>query len=173
MLHSCAGEDAAYIDGFNTIITLEAAISEETTLLRCMDGAIRDLCGVHGNYCVIESTARAIRWIISGLRQAGARRAVFYLDAPVSNSGKLAGMIRELTAREAFPAEVYPTPNSDTALFDRPNVVSSDAVVMDRCRSWLSLAENIIAEQLPERRFVDLCSPLRAAALPRPRDAAR
>ena len=33
------------IDGFNTIITLEVALSE-SVLLKCMDGAIRDLAGL-------------------------------------------------------------------------------------------------------------------------------
>lgn len=38
-----------HIDGFNIIITLEIALSG-STLLKCMDGTIRDLAGLRGTY---------------------------------------------------------------------------------------------------------------------------
>jgi hypothetical protein len=149
--------ETVHIDGFNSIITLEAAMSEETTLLRCMDGAIRDLCGLHGTYRIIESTAPAVTWIVRRLKQAGASRLIFYLDAPVSNSGKLAALIRKILEQEDLPPELRLLPNSDTALFGKAQVVSGDALVLDRCLSWLNLTGAIITEQLPRRRFVELC----------------
>jgi hypothetical protein len=148
--------ETVHVDGFNSIITLEAALSAETTLLRCMDGAIRDLCGLHGTYRIIESTAMAVAWIVQRLKQAGVSKVIFYLDAPVSNSGKLAALIRKTLEQEDLPPEIRLLSNSDPALFDKPNVVSGDAVVLDRCLSWLNLTGDIITEQLPRRRFVDL-----------------
>lgn len=72
-----------YIDGFNTIITLEIALSG-TTLLKCMDGTIRDLAGLRGTYRLIDKTPHAIKLAGRALVQTGAGKAVFYLDAPVS-----------------------------------------------------------------------------------------
>lgn len=40
-----------YIDGFNTIITLEIALCQ-SLLLQCMDGTIRDLAGLRGTKAV-------------------------------------------------------------------------------------------------------------------------
>lgn len=44
-----------HIDGFNTIITLEVALSS-SLILRCMDGTIRDLAGLRGTYHLIDKT---------------------------------------------------------------------------------------------------------------------
>jgi len=44
----CVGADLA-VDGFNQLITLEAALSG-AVLLRGRDGVLRDLAGVHGSY---------------------------------------------------------------------------------------------------------------------------
>jgi hypothetical protein len=148
--------DTVHVDGFNTIITLEAALSEGTTLLRCMDGAVRDLCGLHGTYRIIESTGRALAWIAACLKQAGAAGAIFYLDAPVSNSGKLSILIRRVMEEKGCAVEVRLPPDSDRELFGKGNVASSDAVVLDRCSSWLNLAGAVMAEHLPRRPFVEL-----------------
>ena len=52
-----------WIDGFNTIIPLEAALSGSTVLL-CMDGSARDLCGLHGSYRLIDKTDSAISLLL-------------------------------------------------------------------------------------------------------------
>ena len=51
-----------YVDGFNLIITLEVALSN-STLIKCMDGTIRDLAGLRGTYKLIDKTDRAINLI--------------------------------------------------------------------------------------------------------------
>lgn len=144
------------IDGFNLIITLEAALSPQTTLLRCMDGTVRDLCGLHGTYRIIESTKEALGWIGAALQERQTGAAIFYLDAPVSNSGRLREAILEEMARVALPCEVHLVPNADAELWGKQRVISSDGIVLDRCESWLNLAREIIASQLPGRRLVDL-----------------
>lgn len=47
------------IDGFNTIITLEVALSN-SLLIKCMDGTIRDLAGLRGTYRIIDKTELSI-----------------------------------------------------------------------------------------------------------------
>ena len=70
-----------HIDGFNIIITLEIALSG-STLLKCMDGTIRDLAGLRGTYRIIGKTHEAIRLLLCRLKELEAERAVFYLDSP-------------------------------------------------------------------------------------------
>lgn len=148
-----------YIDGFNLVITLEAAQSPQTTLMRCMDGTVRDLCGLHGTYRLIDATAAALRWVGEFFAQQGVARAVFYLDAPVSNLGRLGAAIMEEIQRCCVPCEVLLVPNADAALWGRASVVTSDAIILDRCESWVNLAAQLIALHLPERRIVGLdCS---------------
>lgn len=148
--------ETMYIDGFNLVITLEAVLSPETTLLRCMDGTVRDLCGLHGTYRIIGATQTALEWIGAELQKLLAGAAVFYLDAPVSNSGRLRAEILEAMGRAGLPCEVYFVPNADAELRDRELVVSSDGIVLDRCKSWLNLAGEIIDSRLPERRVIYL-----------------
>lgn len=58
------------IDGFNTVITLEVALSA-SLLLKCMDGTIRDLAGLRGTYCLIDKTDTAILLIGNILGKSG------------------------------------------------------------------------------------------------------
>jgi hypothetical protein len=148
--------ETVFVDALNLIISLEAALSPETTLLLCMDGTIRDLCGLHGTYRVIPDTEKALRQIFRFFKQKQAASAVFYIDSPVSNSGKLKAFIVKIKDEENFRAEAMLVPNSDRELFGRENVVSSDSVVLDRCKSWLNAAFEIIRHENPERKFIYL-----------------
>src|SRR5947207_3163101 len=47
------------IDGFNLLITIEAALSGGVLML-CRDGCIRDLSSVHGSYRSVQETETAI-----------------------------------------------------------------------------------------------------------------
>ena len=47
-----------WIDGFNTIITLEVLLSD-SLLFDCMDGTIRDLAALRGTYPLTPETAEA------------------------------------------------------------------------------------------------------------------
>jgi len=152
----CVSGQPVYIDGFNLIITLEAALSPETTLLRCMDNTVRDLCGLHGTYRIIEATGVALSWIGEALKEKQVGQTVFYLDAPVSNSGKLRTAILEEMERQKLVCEVYLVPNADAELWGKENVVTSDSIILDRCHSWINLACEIIEAKLPKRRIVDL-----------------
>lgn len=146
----------AYIDGFNLIILLEAAQCPQTTLLHCMDGALRDLCGLHSAYRLMDATTLSIQWITEALRKRGASRAVIYLDAPVSNSGKLRSVILAQMQALGMPCEVLLVPSADAMLWEKDVVISSDSNILDRCKSWVNLAHNIMADHLPQRRLIDL-----------------
>lgn len=92
-----------YVDAFNTIITLEVALSG-SLVVAAQDGTLRDLAGLSGTYHPIGKTVDAIDMLLSLFKQEKASCAVFFMDAPVSNSGRLAALI-EQRARELGGAQ--------------------------------------------------------------------
>lgn len=142
------------IDGFNLLITLEAALSE-STVLRCMDGTLRDLCGLRGTYRLIDKTDPALGRIASRLEAMEIRKAVWVLDAPVSNSGRLAARIRRVMEGRPFATEVQLSAHADDLLAGSPEIVTTDSVILDRCGRWVNLAGRTAAG-LPGFEPVDL-----------------
>lgn len=142
------------IDGFNTIITLEVALSE-SLLLKCMDGTIRDLAALRGTYRLIDKTDIAIMLIGSILEKNKVDKAVFYLDAPVSNSGRLKQRIIELLNQFAFEVQVELINNVDAVLEKLDNVITSDAIILDKCVSWINLNAKIIGEYYNSYSYID------------------
>lgn len=142
------------IDGFNTIITLEVALSD-SLLLKCMDGTIRDLAGLRGTYRLIDKTDTAILLIGNILGKSGVDKAVFYLDAPVSNSGRLKQRIIELLNQFNFEIQVEVVHNVDNVLEKLDNVITSDAIILDKCASWINLNAKIIEEINEDYPYVD------------------
>lgn len=142
------------IDGFNTIITLEVALSN-SILLKCMDGTIRDLAGLRGTYKLIDKTDIAINMIGEKLEEEKVSKVNFYLDAPVSNSGRLKMRILDILSKFTFKVEVNIINNVDTTLELLDNVVSSDSIILDKCESWINLNNMIIEENIKDYPFID------------------
>ena len=142
------------IDGFNTIITLEVALSD-SLLLKCADGTIRDLAALRGSYRLIDKTETAITLIGRSLEKCNVDKAVFYLDAPVSNSGRLKQRIVELLNQFCFEVQVEVINNVDTVLEKLDNVITSDAIILDKCVSWINLNRRIIEENLGDYPYID------------------
>lgn len=143
-----------HIDGLNLIITLEVALSG-STLLHCMDGTIRDLAGLRGTYKLIDKTDAAIELIGKRLKEMNIEKAIFYLDSPVSNTGRLKVRILEMLSTYDFDVEVILVPNADVILKSLDNVVTSDGIILNTCESWINLAYEIIKEYLPHVNYID------------------
>ncbi|MBR2834739.1 MAG: DUF434 domain-containing protein [Coriobacteriales bacterium] len=134
-----------WIDGFNTIITAEVMLSD-SLLLKGMDGCIRDLAALRGTYRMIPQTSQAINLILSMLQSAGVLRATFLLDEPVSNSGRLKTMIADHGESYSLDLDIRILKNVDRKLYDKENVITSDSVILDRCISWINLAEKYVEQ---------------------------
>ena len=147
-------ESVVYIDGFNTIITLEVALSD-SLLLKCMDGTIRDLAALRGTYRLIDKTETAIMLIGKALEENKVQKAIFYLDAPVSNSGRLKQRIIELLSQFSFEVEVEVINNVDSVLEKLDNVITSDAIILDKCGSWINLNARIMEKVKADYSYVD------------------
>lgn len=143
-----------HIDGFNTVITLEVALSD-SLLLKCMDGTIRDLAALRGSYRLIDKTESAITLIGKALEDFRIGKAVFYLDAPVSNVGRLKSAILELLSPLQFEVHIEVTDNVDTVLKTLDNVITGDAIILDQCISWINLNARVIEGINEEYPYVD------------------
>lgn len=137
--------EIVHIDGFNTVITLEVALSGSPVFV-CRDGAIRDLAGLRGTYRIIDQTQKAIELILRQLESLKIEKACFYLDAPVSNSGRLSLLIRQCAQRSGVSAEVQIIPDVDRVLEKMEGVVSGDAIILNRCASWLNMMPEIVEQ---------------------------
>jgi hypothetical protein len=78
------------VDGFNHLITLEAALSGGVVLV-CRDGCRRGVASVHGSYHSVEETTPALDLAAAACRDLKPSTMAWVLDQPVSNSGRLAG----------------------------------------------------------------------------------
>ncbi len=147
-------DETVYIDGLNVIITLETILSE-TTLIKCMDNTLRDLCGLRGTYKLIDKTDTAIRLIGEELANLKVSKVMFYLDSPVSNTGRLSQRIYELLQGFPFEVEVELVPNADVILESKSNVITSDAIILNKCYSWINLVYSIVCKKYPNTPIVD------------------
>lgn len=143
------------IDGFNLIITLETALSGSLLVLGA-DGVLRDLAGLRGTYRIIEQTGRALDLIGTLLSDCAVPEVHFYLDAPVSNSGRLKQAI--MRRADSWPCQttVGLVPDADGPLSGRERIVSSDSVLLDRCQSWFNLAALLVEQQIPKAWIASL-----------------
>jgi hypothetical protein len=100
------------VDGFNCLITVEAALSGGV-LLRGRDQALRDLLSVHGSYRQVQETERALQLLGNVIVGAAPTEVRWFLDRPVSNSGRLRGLIEAMASpgRSSWPTiPIAPSP---------------------------------------------------------------
>lgn len=145
------------LDGFNTIITLEVALSG-SLLLEGMDGTIRDLAGLRGSYRIVDKTVRAVELLLNRLDTLGVREALFFLDRQVSNSGRLRALLLESEHTVRVQVELHP--GVDGQLSRMKNVVTTDAIILDKCESWYNLNRDLIAQAVPDAWIFRLAPPL-------------
>nr|MBC8217650.1 DUF434 domain-containing protein [Planctomycetota bacterium] len=121
------------------------------------DGCYRDLASIHGTYRKVAETIPAVQLIGDFLREIGSGDTLWLLDSPVSNSGRLKTLIGELAQKNGWNWQVELLLSPDAKLKKTEMVVaSSDSVVLDRCKSWVNLATEIIRKKLPSARVIDL-----------------
>jgi len=144
------------VDGFNVVIAVEAALGGGV-LVRGRDGCVRDMSSVHGSYRAVEETERAVLLVGEALEALGPASALWLIDRPVSNSGRLAERIRRLAAERGWPWEVAVEFNPDREIVGSGRVaVTSDSNVLDGARRWVNLNEHLVERHLPSAWVIDL-----------------
>jgi len=165
------------IDGYNLLITIEAALTG-VLILRGRDGCFRDLASIHGTYRKVEETIPALTLIGAFLADLGIAEALWLLDSPVSNSGRLKTLIEELAQDHRWPWTVRLSLNPDAELRGQftvdsspfparrqlatenrqlpPIVVTTDSVVLDAFFFLYKVSSEIFTRRLPDAALIDL-----------------
>jgi len=144
------------IDGYNVIMTVESAMAGGVILL-ARDGCFRDIAGIHGTYRKVDETVPAVELVGRFLAEAGAGSCMWYLDSPVSNSGRLRGLILEIADKSDWPWQVELVYSPDGILARATeNIATADGEILTRCQRWHNLAREIIEKYIPEANIVDL-----------------
>jgi len=149
------GNSRLLIDGFNLIITLEAALSGGALLLG-RDDCFRDLASVHGSYRSVSETESTLLIIGTTLERLEPASVTWVLDRPVSNSGRLAKTIYQLAVSHGWPWQVETVYNPDSRLIASPDVaVTADSAILDRVGCWTNLKSHIIQNLRPAVWILD------------------
>ncbi len=144
------------VDGYNVLITVEAAMSGGV-IFKGRDGCLRDLASIHGTYRRVTETIPAVELIGGFLAEIGVAEALWLLDSPVSNSGRLKTLIGELAQENNWDWEIKLLISPDAELAKTDAIVAStDSAVLDRCKRWVNLARAIIEKKLSEVWCVSL-----------------
>ena len=99
------------IDGFNVLTTVEAALGGAVVLV-CRDTTCRDIAGIHGSYRKVAETLPALDRLATVLERLGVHQCHWLFDRPVSNSGRIRGIVFETAAERGWtgPSSWWMTP---------------------------------------------------------------
>jgi hypothetical protein len=145
-----------WLDGYNVLTTVEAAAASGV-ILRARDGCYRDMASMHGSYRAVSETVPALEFIGQVMRDLEINECCWYLDRPVSNSGRLKRIMENLAARRGWCWRVELVPSPDRVLIEADQLVATaDSAILDRCRSWFNLAREVIVRHVPGAFVVEL-----------------
>ncbi len=148
------------IDGFNLIITVEAAMAGGL-LLRCCDGCIRDIASIHGTYRQVHETRQAIELIGNVLQSFAPESVLWLFDKPVSNSGRLAKMVRDIAEAHRWHWQAELIENPDQAILGSDKVaITSDSAILDGVVHWVNLGAYLITKYFHEAWLIDFSDAL-------------
>lgn len=147
---------AIAIDGYNLLITIEAAMSGGL-IFKGRDGCFKDLASIHGTYRKVNETIPAVLLIGEFLKGVNITETLWLLDSPVSNSGRLKTLIGKLADTNGWNWEIQLLTSPDTKLMKTDFIVASnDGAVLDRCKKWVNLAAEIIQQKIPQVQVLNL-----------------
>jgi hypothetical protein len=145
-----------WLDGYNVLSILESALAGGVVLLG-RDGCCRDIAGIHRRYRKVNETMPVLRMVGEVAVAWGVSRCRWWLDKPVSNSGRLKTLILDVAGNAGWNMEVELTFSPDHVLSHTDQVIAtSDGIVLDRCQRWVNLSRLLIAQQIPHAKLVDL-----------------
>ncbi len=148
--------EALLIDGYNVLLTVEAALAGGV-VLRARDGAFRDLAAMSSHFRKVQQTRPALELIGGHLEEIGCTRALWYLDRPISNSGRLKAVMLEVAAAHGWPWQVELVPNPDKVLEVAGEIVATaDGGILDQGPRWLNLGRRVVEASVPSPWVVDL-----------------
>jgi hypothetical protein len=171
-----------WLDGYNVLTTVEAALAGGL-ILATRDGVCRDMASMHGSYRKVAETLPALELLGQTIASLDAAECRWLLDQPVSNSGRLKGLIEQMALAHGWRWVAELTPNPDNVLANptatngvaverRPQrnpaagasqsgivVATADSAILDRCPAWFNLAKETIDKYVSDAWVVQLTHP--------------
>ena len=162
-----------WLDGYNVLTTVEAALAGGV-VLAARDGAYRDMASMHGSYRKVAETRPALELLGNVTASLGVAECLWFLDRPVSNSGRLKGIMQEVAAAGGWRWRVELVRDPDAVLMDPgyfscpgstapnlellklPVVATADSAILDRCGAWFNLARETVVRHVPTAWVVEL-----------------
>ena len=140
------------------LTTIEAALAGGV-ILAGRDGTYRDMASMHGSYRSVAETRPALELIGRTLADLGVSKCRWFLDRPVSNSGRLKALIEELAAARGWRWQVELVADPDGLLSASDEIIATaDSVILDRARAWFNLARTVVSGHIPAARLVEMAA---------------
>lgn len=158
--HELSRDDVAgqtlLLDGYNVLTTIEAGLAGGVIIVG-RDGCYRDLASMHGTFRKVTETVPAIELVGRVLAELGVRDCIWYLDRPVSNSGRLKETLLQVASQNQREWQVKLVNNPDAVLIASDVIVATaDSVILDQCARWFNLARLVTMSSLPDAWVVGL-----------------
>ena len=146
------------VDGHNVLITVESGLAGRL-LIAANDGLFRDVAGVSHRYRISTLTHEAIEAIFRILQEYPPKETLFFLDAPIRQSGELAAALRSAMNKCNLSGGAQALKVPEIRLKGGEDVVaSSDSAVLDEVQKGFDLAAAVI-KSLPRRiNLIDFTS---------------
>jgi hypothetical protein len=149
------------IDGFNLIISVETAMAGGL-LLHCCDGCIRDIAGIHGTYRPVHETLQAVGLIGQVLQTFSPASVLWLFDKPVSNSGRLAEMVRDIADAHCWNWQAELIENPDQVIRNSCKVaITSDSAILDGGVQWVNLGDYLVTNHFDKPWLIDFSDVLK------------
>ena len=146
------------VDGHNVLITTESALASRP-LIAANDGLIRDVAGVSHRYRISSLTNEAIETLFQVLRDYPPKETLLFLDAPISQSGELAAVLRSALKSWNLSGDAQALKVPESRLIGGEGVVaSSDSAVLDGVEQGFDFAAAAIKSLQQRVSLIDFTS---------------
>jgi hypothetical protein len=147
------------IDGYNVLFTLTNYLHGHPMFI-ATDGFLRDVGGAHGRIADHRGFERMAEVVAEMLSQLNLGKVTFFLDAPVSSSGKQAAFLREAFARCSVNAEVRLENGVDhfLACWEGELIATADSAIIARTSAHVFDLARYILERQFNAHFPPLAS---------------
>ena len=143
------------VDGHNVLITVESGLTGRL-LIAANDGVIRDVAGLSHRYRISTMTNEAIETIFQILQKYPPKETLFFLDAPIRQSGELAAALRSSLKNWNLSGDAQALKVPEIRLIGEEGVVaSSDSAVLDGVQRGFDLAATAIKSLPRELDLID------------------
>ena len=141
------------VDGHNVLITTESGLAARP-LIAANDGLIRDVAGISHRYRISPLTHEAIDNIFRILHNHPPGEILFFLDAPIRQSGELAAILRSALKSWDLTGDAQALKVPEKELIGGKGIVaSSDSAILDGVEQGFDLAA-VVIKSLPQQGSV-------------------